>query len=311
MEINFPCIFGEFAIFYPQIRFDMKELFFSALLIMALQAAAQPEMDIYLFQVNKTAEGYSLGEGKNITPRRGYDNQPYFTPDSRGLLYVAADSRGQTDVFLYQIEVGSPLRLTRTKKRSEYSPKVMPGAKEFSVVTVEEDSTQRLWSFPLEKEAYGEVLMPEIDSIGYYAWYKKKKLAMFMLTNPPTLQRTHRRRQKTRIITDSIGRCIWRQSLTDSLSFVKKDTLGEWYICNWHPWRKRVKRLCMTRKGREDFCWTPEGQLLMGDGQVLYIRDPYRDGEWRELARPEVGNFDRIAMSPDGRYLALVVSSGE
>ncbi|MCI4668342.1 MAG: hypothetical protein MRZ79_09400 [Bacteroidia bacterium] len=276
-------------------------LFYSGILF------AQPETDIFLFEVIKSGDSYQLGEGKNITPRKGYDNQPYFTTDSKSILYVAADSKGQTDVFQYNIQAGSSIQLTRSKYRSEYSPKVMPGGEYFSVVTVEKDSTQRLWYFPLQKEAAGKVLMPKIDSIGYYAWYHKKKLAMFILTDPFSLQRTHRKRQKPKVISQNIGRCIILQGRSDTLSFVQKETEDDWYIKTWAPSTGEVKKLARTLDGQEDFCWTPDGSLIMGDGSKLYLRDPYEDGNWKEFARPEVGKFYRVSMSPDGKYIALVV----
>lgn len=281
----------------------LSSFFFFIFISMGLMA--QPETDIYLFEVQKTAEGYSLSEGKNITPRKGYDNQPYFLPDSKSLLYVAADTRGQTDVFQYNIEAGSSTQLTKTKYRSEYSPKPTPGGKFFSALTVERDSTQRIWSFPFEKEAIGKVLVPKVDSIGYYSWYSKKRLAAFVLTNPFTLQYIHAKRKKTKIIAENVGRCILTQ--VDSFTFVEKENENDWFVKSWSPITRETKVLSQTIKGQEDFCWMPDGRLLMGDGKKLFVKDPYEDEAWSEFASPGVGEFYRVTMSPDGKYLALVV----
>ncbi|MEO0895116.1 MAG: hypothetical protein AAFY71_01770 [Bacteroidota bacterium] len=273
--------------------------------------SAQPETDIYLIKVSQEGDSYSLSQAKNITPRKGYDNQPFFMPDNQGILYVSADSKGQTDVYRYNIQSGTSTRLTETKKRSEYSPKVMPKGKHFSVVTVEEDNKQRLWYFPIEKNAFGKVLMPKIDSIGYYSWYGKKKLGMFILTDPFTLQKTHRKRQKPKVVDQSIGRTLIQQVQTDTLTYIRKESEGNWFIMAWHPSSGESKKLCPSLPFQEDFCWTPDGKVLMGDGEALYIRDPYKGTNWRKIGEPGIGKFYRVAMSQDGKYIALVAYQGD
>ena len=58
------------------------------------------------------------------------------------------------------------------------------------------------------------------------------------------------------------------------------------------------------------YSWTPDGRLLMADGDAVHVRDPDADDEWRMVARfPELGTISRIVVSPDGTRIALVAES--
>lgn len=42
-----------------------------------------PETEIFLFDLNVANEGNALSNGRNVTNRRGYDNQPYYRTAGR------------------------------------------------------------------------------------------------------------------------------------------------------------------------------------------------------------------------------------
>src|SRR5262245_12917448 len=91
--------------------------------------AQVPSTDLYLIKVSKEPDKYTFGEPVNITHREGYDNQPYFMPDGRTLLYVSirTDKKGhsQADVYKYDIKKKKSKRVTKTYE-DEYSPTLMP-----------------------------------------------------------------------------------------------------------------------------------------------------------------------------------------
>jgi hypothetical protein len=271
---------------------------------------AQPDTDIYLLQAQPTDSAWHFTAPRNITPRRGYDNQPSFTADSRYILFVSVDDRAQTDVYRYALSTGSSERMTDTPRRSEYSPAETPDGKGFTAVVVEEDSAQRLWYFPWGDKK-GKVLMDEITGVGYYAWYDKKRLAMFLLGEEFTLQRAHRRWQKLRLIDDQIGRAIQRIPGPErAISYVDK---GEtpWRIMRWDAKTRAVHSIAPCLPHSEDYTWTPDGDLLMGQGGTLYLFRPGTSQAWEKIGDLGVGPFYRLAMSPDGRWLAVVAYQGE
>ena len=311
IEITAFCPFSQQMPIFPKNLWRMKLLTFLLCFLSTLLLTAQADTDIYLLKVQRQGDQWTFSKPKNITPRKGYDNQPSFTPDGMGLLYVSAQSDGQTDVFRYDLGSGSSQRLTHTKKRSEYSPTVMPKGDQFSALVVEEDSSQRIWAFPIAGGSGGTRLTDKIEAIGYYGWYHKKKLAAFILGDPFRLQQFHIKKQKPKTLASEIGRAVQIHPVSGAVSFVQKSKDKPWTICTWHPKSKEISTIVEVVEGSEDYCWTPEGHLLMGKENQLYRYRPGIDKGWQQLPSPGVGNFYRLALSPDGRYLAVVVFQGE
>ncbi|MBC7861791.1 MAG: PD40 domain-containing protein, partial [Bacteroidia bacterium] len=98
----------------------MKTIYSLILLISFSLSAQLPDSDIWLFSIGKTKKGIILKEGKNITNRPGYDNQPYFTPDGKSMLFVAIKEDKQSDIYKYDFRSKKILQLTQTQT-SEYS----------------------------------------------------------------------------------------------------------------------------------------------------------------------------------------------
>ncbi|MEM7659274.1 MAG: hypothetical protein AAF399_24345 [Bacteroidota bacterium] len=289
----------------------MNRILLISLLVMSYSLSfAQPNTDVYLLKVSQGNGTLNFSEAQNLTPRKGYDNQPSFVPDEAALLYVSIGRDGQSDVYRYDIEAGSAQRLTETKKHSEYSPIVMPKGKTFSAVVVEPDSSQRLWQYPIEG-GKGEVLIETIDGIGYYSWYHKKKLLAFLLGDPFTLQNIHAKKEQAKTVASQIGRSILTHPTNGSLSFVDKSDSTQWMIRSWNPKSKEISPIVATLEESEDVCWTPEGHLLTAKGAELYRFRPGVDQTWVKQADLGVGPFYRLVMSPDGQYLAVVVFAGE
>ena len=66
----------------------------------AASAVAQaPESDIYLAPLRRIRDSLVVGAPVNVTHRTGYDNQPGFLPDSRGILYTSVSADGQADLW--------------------------------------------------------------------------------------------------------------------------------------------------------------------------------------------------------------------
>src|SRR5688572_4596824 len=87
------------------------------------QPAAPPSTDIFLFPFEN---GKIIASGmRNITQRKGYDNQPHFLPDSKNLFFTSIGEDEQADIFLYDIRSATAKKITNTPE-SEYSPTLTP-----------------------------------------------------------------------------------------------------------------------------------------------------------------------------------------
>jgi hypothetical protein len=251
---------------------------------------------------------FKLGQPVKISTWAGYNNQPSFLPDGRGILYTSIRDK-QADIYRYDLRASSTTQVTNTTE-SEYSPTLMPDGKSISVVRVEADGTQRLWKFPLAGGAPALVL-EKIKPVGYHLWIDQDTLALFVLGKPNTLQLVGLRSGKAEWVADNPGRILRRVPHQNKFSFVHKVSDQEWLVKTFDLKTRSVATFIKTFPGAEDYAWTPAGVLLMASGSKLFARKA-SDWAWVELAdfsSAGLKNITRIAVSPKGDRIAVVARS--
>lgn len=282
-----------------------------ALLFAAAPAAAQTATDIYLLEIaERDGRVMVLGAPARVTDRPGYDNQPAFTPDNAAVLYTSIRD-GQADTYRFDIRSGETTRITSTPE-SEYSPTPMPGGARFSVVRVEADSTQRLWSF----EADGgdpRLLLEDVAPVGYHAWLDSTRVGLFVLGEPPTLRLAEVRTGRARVMARAIGRSLQAIPGRSSLSFTQR--IGdEWWIRELSVDGRQIRPVAQMMGPDDYHAWTPSGALLAAHGTGVYQWESGGVGGWRlvaDLAESGLGVVTRLAVSPDGRRVAVVLDRAD
>jgi WD40 repeat protein len=285
------------------------------LLGMAVASPAQtpagpPATDIYLMSLSRPGDSIVVGPAVNVTHRDGYDNQPSFTPDSRSILYTAR-SDGQSDIWRYDLRTRATRRLTSTPE-SEYSAQVMPGGRRFSAIRVERDSTQRLWSFALDGRD-PRLVLKDLRPVGYHLWVAKDRLAAYVLGTPATLHLVSADGTRDTVVARDIGRALQLIPGATLFSFAQRDTAKHLRIVG--AWRHgddpAVEPLVMAPDDNEYHAWTPTGTLLTVSKGVLlrWNGKTGRIAAWLPVADLTVNglkNVSRLAVSPDGKWLAIV-----
>jgi dipeptidyl aminopeptidase/acylaminoacyl peptidase len=275
----------------------------------AAQPAAPPATEIFLAPLEIVSDGVRVGPPENITTNPGYDNQPSFTPDGRAILFTSNRDGKQTDIYRYDLASRELTRLTQTPE-SEYSPTVTPVGDSVSVIRVEADETQRLWKFP---RAGGEasLVLTDVKPVGYHAWADEHTLVLFVLGDPPTLQVADVKSGKSEVVARNPGRGIVRTP-RGTVSFVRKaaaqGSQDPWEIVELDARTGKQTMIATTLPEREDYAWLPDGRLLMASGSRVFVQRK-GDAAWREvadLASAGLATITRLAVSPDGRRLALV-----
>ena len=292
-------------------------LYFQVFLFPSL---GQPATEVYLFDISYEDYQLVLSNPRNISDNPGYDNQPSFLPDGKGLLY-ASTKEGQTDIVSYDLASGTKVWLTRTSG-SEYSPVVMPDGQHFSAVRLEVEGTQLLYKYPLGS-GKGEILVPDLK-IGYYCWVNPNRLAAFVLGEPPTLQvvRPNQekkvfgfKKEKSIILRENIGRSIHKIPNTESgISYIQMEPNGKRIIYAMDSKSGVRSRLIAPLEGSQDLVWMPDGTILMGEGSKLYRWTRGINLDWEvieDLSVYNLSHISRLAVHPSGKMIALVVAEEE
>ena len=271
---------------------------------------APPGTDIYLVRLRGAPAGAIDGPPVNLTHRAGYDNQPAFTPDGRTLLYTSIRADGQADI--YRVDLGSRTvtQLTHTPE-SEYSPTPMPTGGGFSVVRVERDSAQRLWAFNAEGRSPA-LLLPHIAPVGYHVWLNDHTLALFVLGTPNALEIADTQTGDARTIAHDIGRSLQRVPGGARFSFLLRAD-STWYLETADPGvPDGARRRIAPMPRRADYvAWASPTTVLTAAGTVVYRLDlsAGTGARWTPIAdfkEDGLRNLSRLALSPDGAWLALV-----
>lgn len=275
---------------------------------------APPATEVFL----SALMGAGAGVWINISNSPGYDNQPSFLPDSKAVLFASNRDGKQTDIYRYDIADSRLTRLTSTPE-SEYSPTMTPDGRTFSVVRVEADGTQRLWRFNLDG-SNPRLVLENVKPVGYHAWIDETHLALFVLGGngvPATLQVADTATGTAETVATGIGRSVLVRPRAGTISFM---TTGDRRMLKeYDPKTRATTDLVVPLEGSQDAVWVPDGrQIWMANGTVIHSATLVNQrtlgwGEQMQLTthvqdttRPRVRSITRMAISPDGRWLAFV-----
>ena len=89
-----------------------------------------------------------------------------------------------------------------------------------------------------------------------------------------------------------------------------KTSEEEWLIKRLDLRTQQITTIVETIGGSEDYAWTPSGTMVMGSGPVLF-QWSRQAGRWTELADLSdtgLGDISRLAVSPDGEHIAIVIN---
>ena len=293
----------------------MTRLLTLALLMSLAQAAPPPpSTDIYLLEMSSGLASLKSATPRAIATEKGYENQPFFTPDGRAILFTANRDGKQMDIFEHTL--GGATRQLISTPEGEYSPTITPDGG-ISVIRVETDGTQRLWRFD-RNGSNPHVLIENVKPVGYHAWIDGGRLALFVLGQPATLRLARPGRGEAEVVASDIGRSLQRMPGTRSVSFVQREGEGRFVVKELKVDESSLKASTVTTltaavegSSDRDTAWMPDGTLLMSAGTRLYAWNRGESG-WREVfdgTPHRLRNLSRMAVAPDGKAIAIVVAA--
>ncbi len=273
----------------------MKKYLYTILTLFALtQIKAQLNTDIYLADFLVSENGINCTQPINVTARKGYDNQPFFSNNGKK-IYYSANYDKTNDIYCYDIESKKTLSITNTPATSEFSPMETADSKAITAVFVERDSTtQRIWKINL-KNRKEKIFSKNNDSIGYYwpienEWggsetillsgkvrkvKSEQEYAVFVLgkvegTSTLRIINPYRKNAVEKIIDDSIGRCIRQVPGEQVISYVKKKH-GECFLKFYDLKTKKI--IGGYKMGTsEDYCWSGKNIYMPFGSKIVVVR---------------------------------------
>ena len=289
----------------------------SILFCLCLQAQPLPNTNIMLFDFNQKSDSlYILKNPTFLTKfnKDGYNNQPYFVSNDE--LYFTLQSpsdTSQTDIYSMNLKSKKLTQVPATIE-SEYSPTFIPPRSaaekyEFSCVRVEEDGSQRLWRFPLDRSSKGSTVFQGIKNIGYHYWVDYRDLVLFSVGTPHKMLVADSRDESARFITSNIGRCF--QELPDgTVAYVEKVAEDSWLLKKVDTRNYRTSLITATFVGSEDFLTLQDGTIIVSNGTKLYKFNQRKDTSWQEIADLSyygMNSITRIAVNAAESKIALVI----
>ena len=275
-----------------------------------------PNTDIYIADLDRSS--MKVSNVRNITQRTGYDNQPSFSPDGKGVYYVS-DSTGVTDIYRYDLTSGATRQVTETNEQ-EFSPTPMNDGKSLSVVRVgkpladgdEYTESQQVWRYDLGGRPIAPILATR--RVGYHCWIDEGLIALFIVGDeekglPHKLIAADLASRQTIQLASNIGRTL-RVTADGRLAFVDKSDSTRWKIATIAQGEDAPTPLVDLPTGSEDFCFLPDGKILSVSGSRLMF---WKNGETATFIPFHTltdlnGTLARITTNAEGTKIVFVVT---
>lgn len=279
-----------------------------ALLFVSNLLFAQNGTEIFLLDISESGGTITLSNPKNITNRRGYDNQPFFHPN-QPLLYYTAMQDGQTDIWSYNLKTGVGLQITNTID-SEYSPTVTPDQKYLScIVQRKSNGDQDLVKYNIKNPTETQMIFEsqKTGKIGYQAWFNSNELVTFVLGEPQTLHYQNLTDKKDVIVAPNIGRSLHLIPKQKAFSFVQQID-KKWLIRSFNPQENTITDIAESSPDSEHYNTWLSGNIIFESRNTDIFSYNLITKEWKSVSLPEMLPKRKISrMAVKGNKIAIVI----
>lgn len=284
----------------------MKNIIALFLLVFSCHAYAQTNTDVYVMNIEKSYSGLEVYGFKNISNNSGYDNQPSFV--NNNTILFAGNNTNQTDIALYSIDSEEKQFFNSPTDGGEYSPIQIPNSENVAAVRLDPDGKQRLYTYT--KDGKNKETIDNLQ-VAYYGFKDKNTLlASVLAVDGLDLVLANLQSQKVDTLKQNAGRSIHKvpgTQKTMSYTYLNEDDNYDVYQLNVETMESYfVTELPI---GIQDHIWLNDSKILIGSGSKLFTYDLFGPGEWKEVANLSeynIVNITRLAVSPDGKKLAIV-----
>lgn len=268
-------------------------------------AQGLPATDLWLANIVNGVPGTPV----KISHGNGYNNQPHFSDDGKVVYYTrempAEDAGAQTDIAAFEIATSTTTMVNNTSE-SEYSPAPIPGRNALSVIQADLNQKQYLSAIDIASGNM-EVLFPDVEPVGYHAWFSDQEVAMFILGDSFTLQTAKLKTEGSHVVADNIGRSIRVNPGSREILFVDKNR-EPWQVAAYNPDTGITRDVMPLFPASEDFTVDANGDIWTGNGSRLYKRSPGQQ-RWElmvDYSSMRIDHISRLAINLFSMQIALV-----
>jgi hypothetical protein len=243
-----------------------------------------------------------------ITTHAQDDDEPAFLADSTGFLFTSNRDGKQSDIFRYDIKSKAVTQVTRTPE-DEWEPMASSDGKTFTVVRGPE---RRLWRFSNDGADAGP-LSSHPGGVVTHASFSPTSAAAIVQRDADTraLQLIDTATGVADTIESGIGRSFFIRPDRSSIGFLKTVPDGSLVMREWAVATRKARETGFALEGADSVTCTPAGMLLMARRSKVFLFEPQTDRwiEFADLDKSKVRSITRLAVSPDGKWIAVVSQS--
>lgn len=282
-----------------------KFLFLISFLFSSL-VFGQENTEVYVFDVRPAYQGLELFNIRNISNNPGYDSQPSFL--SNEAVVWAGNNGGQNDISEYNLVSQLQKWVNPQTEGGEYSPQKFPSGNDVAAVRLDKDGRQRLYRYNAKTGNSSEII-PYVQ-VAYFAFYDDATILATVLNGDKMdLVLMDIPSQKVDTLFNDAGRSLQRVPNTHFMSYTLVNEQGylDLYLMDMDS--RESYFIAQLPSGVQDYVWINDTQVLVGSGSSLFMYDTLGESEWHKVASVEeygIGKISRMAISPDGKKLALV-----
>ena len=288
----------------------LKQTFFLTLILSFSALFSQTNTEVYLMDLEFSETDFNVSNFRNISNNKGYDSQPSFY-DNESILY-ARTRETSTDIAKYHILRTSYSWVNKTTAGGEYSPQGIPKSKNVSVVRLDTTGLQRLYSYHLK--TMEPTLLIDNFQVAYYSFYNSNTILSSVLSgNNLDLVISDLSEKTNDTLVLNVGRAIQKVPNTpETMSYTSVNEEGNQDIFQLDMKSLESFFVAQLPIGIQDHIWLNESTLLIGSRDKLFLLDLFGNGDWKlvaDLSEYTIQDITRLAVSPDGKKLALVAES--
>lgn len=303
-----------------KIIYQSCAILLASVCIQGLQAAdeveppvAVPDWEIHLFDLFESDKGFRIENGSNISSNKGYDNQPFFTPGGETILFSSERDGAQTDIYEYVIASRKTAQVTDTKS-SEYTPKTSPDNQIITFVRDGEGANpdQSVWQLNRKTGEYSWALNSK-EPVGYYHINHENGDVLFWSRYGFSVQYLNIKKNLNQYVSGNVVPGTPKQVPgTGLFSFAHRQMNGDVWIKSFNPETHAITPIAPVYGTNAEYAWAPNGNLFRAENNVLYVwKKGEASKEWtkvQDMSGMFTGTISRLAISPDGKMMALVES---